>query len=80
MIPVLILEAFWDTKIPLTKFLSTIVFFEIMVEVELLEKTGTTSYIWMFFGLKEDSIQDSEQVICRVDFAKTQLSLEAVTP
>ena len=37
-----------------------------MAEVELVEKKGTTSYVWTFFGLKKDHSQDSEQVIYRL--------------
>ena len=41
-------------------------FFEIMAEVELVEKKGTTLYVWTFFRLKKGHSQDSEQVICRL--------------
>ena len=44
-------------------FIDNCVFFEKVAEVELVEKKRMTLYIWIFFKLKKDSSQDSEQVI-----------------
>ena len=37
-----------------------------MAEVELVEKKGTTSYVWTFIELNKGGSQESEQFICRL--------------
>ena len=48
-----------------------------MAKVELVEKKGTTLYVWIFFKLKKVAVKIVSR-LC-VDFAKTQLLLEVAT-
>ena len=50
-------------------------FFEIMLEIESVEKKGMTERLRISWA-KKDSSQDSKLLILYVDFAKTRLSLE----
>ena len=33
---------------------------------DLVEKKGTTSYVWNFFGIKKDDDTDKDSIICRI--------------
>ena len=76
VIPVSIPEVFVIPKYRLQIFLSIIVVFEIMAELEMVKKKEMTSYIWICFMLEKVAVKIVKRLY--VDFAEIQLSLEAI--